>query len=303
MKYEIEKSLWHVCRICNVKIQELAKIYGGDGVYYNAVFRKHLEIDHNITVEDYFSDITPVCPCGICNKKCKINKKKSSNFKFAMACGLNDGVKLWSEQAKISRAGSGNPMFNKIPWNNGLNKNNNAAIKHMSDNRKGSKSSIETRAKQSIAAKNRIVSPRLGCRHTEESKQLMRDATLRRIRDGLITHTLTKPHQVVIDILNKNGVRFEIEKLVEYWSFDIYIPSVNLYLEIDGDYWHSNPVKYKNGPQSKAQKINYTRDISKNKYCKSHDINLVRIWEYDIINNTKEVECTLRKLCQLEKLD
>lgn len=53
------------------------------------------------------------------------------------------------------------------------------------------------------------------------------------------------------------------------------------------------------GPKSKTQKINYSRDISKNKYAIQNNINLIRFWEYDILNNTPEVKKQL--LCILKK--
>lgn len=120
MEYEISKNEWHECRLCKSNIKDLAKIHGGTGIYYSTVFTRHLINDHSISPDIYFADVIPLCPCGVCGKKCKINQKGSSNFKLKMACGLNDGVKKWSVLAREDRIGAGNPMFQKKPWNKGI---------------------------------------------------------------------------------------------------------------------------------------------------------------------------------------
>lgn len=79
MKYEIDKKEWHVCKICNKKIKDLAKIYGGCGIYYTQVFKQHLKNDHDLTLEEYFNN-RPVCKCGICKQLCDIGGIKKSNF-------------------------------------------------------------------------------------------------------------------------------------------------------------------------------------------------------------------------------
>ena len=48
-----------------------------------------------------------------------------------------------------------------------------------------------------------------------------------------------------------------------------------------------------------TQKINHYRDQKKNKFCIDNNLSLHRFWEYDIINNTEEIKCDLKKLFQL----
>jgi hypothetical protein len=50
----------------------------------------------------------------------------------------------------------------------------------------------------------------------------------------------------------------------QYRSYDFYIPSKNLLIETDGDYWHSNPSIYKLDFLNESQLKNKTNDEFKN---------------------------------------
>jgi G:T-mismatch repair DNA endonuclease (very short patch repair protein) len=295
----INKEDWHTCKLCSAKIKDLAKIYGGNGIYYTAVFQKHLKIDHDIELEEYFTDL-PLCACNICQQKVDVNRgHKTSNFTYRKyKCGRNQGVLEWSERAKTERLGSGNPMYKKKAWNKNRTKENDDRVKEMSQNRLGIKFSDKTKKKQSISAQNRKIHGHAGHKHSEESKQKMREKTLERIKNGDFKHLKSKPHLIIKEILEEYNISFKEEYRVKYWSFDFYLYELNIYLEVDGDYFHSNPIRWKDGPKSKTQKKNWTRDINKNNFCKNNDMKLIRIWEYDIINNKESVE---KLLCELQK--
>lgn len=298
---KIEKELWYTCKICDSKIIDIAKKHGGKNIYYTKVFKKHLE-EHNITIEEYLIKKCllerPICECG-CGKQVDVNKKNGSNFKWKnFACGKNKGVLEWSEKAKESRKGSGNPMFNKKPWNDGLTKETNNSIKIMSENRIGYVLSEDSKKKMSESAKKRTIHGHTGMLHSEESKQKMRENTLKMIKNGMYKQTKTKPHVEFCRILKELNVEYEEEKIVSFWCFDIYISSHNLYIEIDGDYFHSNPKIYPNGPTTKTQKINKYRDNKKNEFVLNNSMELYRFWECDILNNPEEIKCKLKELLE-----
>lgn len=69
----------------------------------------------------------------------------------------------------------------------------------------------------------------------------------------------------------------------------IYIPSKNLVIECDGDFWHCNPKVYKEGPICKCQRTRIERDKIKNQYLDEHNIKLIRVWESDFITNKEDV--------------
>jgi len=119
MYYEIDKKYWHSCQICGKSVKELAKIYGGSGIYFTKVIEQHLIIEHNNNLNEYFKGICriipPICACGICNKECSVYKRNSKMMWQKWVCGRFQGVLEWSEKAKETRKGSGNPMCGKKP--------------------------------------------------------------------------------------------------------------------------------------------------------------------------------------------
>lgn len=116
------------------------------------------------------------------------------------------------------------------------------------------------------------------------------------LKNGLFKQTNTKPFELFKTILIKHNIVFVEEYTMGFYSFDFYLPSFDLFIEIDGDYWHSNPLFYPNGPQTKGQKVNYLRDINKNKFAESNKLNLVRFWENDIVNAIDMVEIKLMEV-------
>jgi very-short-patch-repair endonuclease len=72
--------------------------------------------------------------------------------------------------------------------------------------------------------------------------------------------------------------------------YDFYLPKYNLIIEVDGDFWHTNPLKYPNGPISKCQFKNAIRDKEKNEWVVNNGYKILRFWENDINNNIRQVK-------------
>lgn len=114
---------------------------------------------------------------------------------------------------------------------------------------------------------------------------------------------ISKPHQIIINYLRNNNIEFIIEKEIINYSVDIYIPNFDLIIEIYGDYWHANPIKYK---KTDIIKNRLVEDIWKYDQLRIEFIkevgykNIEIFWENDIKNNFDKIE---EKLCQLLKLN
>lgn len=76
---------------------------------------------------------------------------------------------------------------------------------------------------------------------------------------------------------------------------------VDLLIEIDGSYWHSDPRLYEDKELNAIQKHNKMVDELKDKWASLHGIPLLRIWEYDIRHNPKKVKDELKKYIHLEE--
>jgi very-short-patch-repair endonuclease len=298
----INKEDWHTCKICGCKINQLSKDLGGNGKYYTEVFVKHLKNSHQMTPEEYFESITdrPRCSCGVCEQVVNLTWKSKANFSWRnYKCGRNKGVQKWSKEAKVSRRGKNNPMYNKKPWNFGKTKNDSTGLMTVSDKMAGRVVTDETKRRQSESAKKRKTHGHTGCKHSEESKDKMRQATLKAIKEGKLKQTRTRPHLILLEILTELGVAFQEEYVIKYWSFDFYLTDLHVLIEVDGDYYHSNPKFYPE-PKTKTQKINHYRDQKKNEFCQANHHALIRIWEDDIVNNTEKIKCKLKKLLTFE---
>lgn len=91
------------------------------------------------------------------------------------------------------------------------------------------------------------------------------------------------------EFLDKLGVeyiyQFKAESIGRYYDFCI--PSANLIIEVDGDYWHSKGLLYED--MTPTQKRNKRVDKEKNHWALVNNFKLLRIWESDINKNPKEV--------------
>jgi very-short-patch-repair endonuclease len=293
----INKENWHTCRLCGTHISELSKKYGGCGIYHTQTFKKHLEIDHDTNLEKYFDLYDTECSCyKQCGKKQKI-RIHGSNFKISeITCGRSKKSMMWAERMKTERLGISNPMYGQTPWNLGLTSETSERVKKISEKQRGKVTPEHTKEKQSLSAKKRLIHGHTGIPHTEKSKQKMRERTLARLKAGDFKQTKTKPHICLASILEELNLRYEEEKRIECWSFDFYLIDYDILIEADGDYFHSNPIKYPNGPITKTQKRNYYRDGKKNEFCKNNNLKISRFWEYDILNNRELVKQEIYEL-------
>lgn len=64
---------------------------------------------------------------------------------------------------------------------------------------------------------------------------------------------------------------------------------ISFMIEVDGNYWHSNPNTVNEKKLNPMQKHNKFVDFVKDKWCDLHCIPLLRIWEEDIRKNPKKV--------------
>lgn len=98
----------------------------------------------------------------------------------------------------------------------------------------------------------------------------------------------TKPQLVVNGFLDDAGINYIREYAVDYYACDIFLPNHNLIIEVMGDYWHCNPIKY-NDEKYKIDKIQFktiTKDKQKKSFIYNHyDYKVLYLWENDILHN------------------
>lgn len=128
--------------------------------------------------------------------------------------------------------------------------------------------------------------PMFGAHHSEENRNKQGERILRTISSGLMPQTMSKPHMKIYNLLLEHKIEVENEHIEKYHSIDIFLTEYNLMIEIMGDYWHANPLKYNINNLTTQQKKSIKQDKSKYTYVKKyHNINILYLWEKDINHN------------------
>jgi hypothetical protein len=116
----------------------------------------------------------------------------------------------------------------------------------------------------------------------------MRENTIKMYKEGKFPQTNSFPHREVKGILENVFENFEEEFKYGNFIFDFKIG--NFLIEVQGDYFHCNPNTRHYKPKNSMQIKNVERDKRKRNYVeKKAEYVLVEIWEFDIVNNKKEV--------------
>src|ERR1035437_5306305 len=279
------------------KIKRGVYLTEGAELYYKTVYNKEYEY----VLNDFFE--VPKCPVTnnpVFYKLSGVIKfqkfsKKSTNKQKAEWVSLNNKNYLEHiERMKIERIGKNNPAYGLIPWNKGENRKNNKTLnqslekKRITESLKTIEQKEKTKKKQSDSGISRLIHGHTGIPHSEETKQILRQRTLDRLKQGKFPQTNTLPVRMFKEILLSLEIEFEEEFKLSFWSFDFKIN--NYLIEIQGDYWHTNPNKYPDGPKTKGQKVNFLRDKKKKKFVElKTEYELIEFWEYDIINDKKKL--------------
>ena len=121
----------------------------------------------------------------------------------------------------------------------------------------------------------------------EHYKECMANVLVKNKNDGKMgaKYTMTKPHKMVLNELDKLGIKYVCEYPVKHYLVDIYLNEYDLMIEVNGDYWHSNPVLGYD-TKEEVQKKRIRIDKSKRSYIRNHhNIEILYLWETDILHN------------------
>lgn len=137
------------------------------------------------------------------------------------------------------------------------------------------------KAKRCQLHANRIIIRARNYRPSEETKAILRKATIRQLQAGTLKQdtSIEKKMQAGLDGL---GIEYEHPyNFKDKFLCDFAIPLQGVVIECDGDYWHNRPEIVK-------------RDAAKNGYITKCGWTMLRFWEHDINNHLDECLDTLR---------
>ena len=107
-----------------------------------------------------------------------------------------------------------------------------------------------------------------------------------------------KEKEIVVEI-RKMGYIVEHLFRVDTKICDVFIPSLNLIIEYNGDYWHCNPKKYDsdyfNQKKQKTAKELWEYDKNKIDLIKEKGYNLEIVWESDLKEDPKLINKIIKK--------
>lgn len=151
-----------------------------------------------------------------------------------------------------------------------------------------------------VSNKKNITKPKKTVRKRTVSK--VRKTTRKTVRVHPKFGTSKLEEDFARDFLDKLKVRyvyqFEAKDIGRFYDF--YLPDVNLIIEIDGSYFHSDPRLVKEENMNPMQKHNKRVDEYKDRWALMHGIPLIRFWEKDIRENPKMVMDELKKRLYIE---
>lgn len=221
------------------------------------------------------------------------NKKNSESNKGKIP--WNKGVPCREEtKNKLSKANKGNPspmkgkkipykshpkMKGKIPWNKGKPCSKETKRK-LEKALSGKKHSTKTLKKMSNSHKGK-PSPMKGKKHSKKTIDKLKKARAKRI----IPIKDTKIEIKIQNFLKELQIEFIPHKLMEIkhrYQCDIFIPSMNLVIECDGDYWHGNTDNPKFKILNKSQIKQKEKDSIRTKELLEKGFKVLRLWESEI---------------------
>ncbi len=197
----------------------------------------------------------------------------------------NTGKNLPEEiRKKLSEAHKGKPAWNKgkkigkPSWMKGKHHTKESNMKNRLAHL--GKSAWNKGRKTGLIPWNKGLKGRL--QHSEEAKLKIKESRAKQIfpvRDSL-------PEIKIQNFLRQLNIEFiphkNIKEIEHRYQCDIFIPSINLVIECDGDYWHGNI----NNPRFKIlnkYQIN-TKEVDniRTKELEEKGFNVLRLWESDI---------------------
>ena len=197
-----------------------------------------------------------------------INKQRI--HKRCQYCGKTFDVSpAFKNQKYCSRKCFGLSEKGNIPWNKSLDK-------------------TDPRVAQNI--KN-WVAPLKGKHQTIEAINKIREYQI--LHPNKITSNTSIEKKIEVSLIDM-GMKINSDFFAQFsiptvCISDFYIPSKNILIFTDGDYWHANPKKYKSRNfikrKNKFAKDIWEHDAKITKSCKKLGYKVIRLWETDINTN------------------
>lgn len=129
---------------------------------------------------------------------------------------------------------------------------------------------------------------------SKEWKEKHRTKALKMLNKGQIG-TETLPQKIVNELLEESNIKYKNEEVFDFYAVDNYLLEYNLIVEVMGDFWHTNPIKYEE-PRQEIQLKRIPKDKAKHSFIFSkYNIEILYLWEKDIYEDTEKCRELIKK--------
>lgn len=127
----------------------------------------------------------------------------------------------------------------------------------------------------------------------EEVIEKNRQIALNNLANGVFG-TDSEIQIIINNLLNNMNIDYENEYIIGNFAIDNYLIKYHLAIEINGGYWHCDPRIYSE-INYEIQKNRIVSDKAKNTYCTNKNLNILYLWEEDVLNNTELCKKLIKK--------
>ena len=227
--------------------------------------------------------------------KCEVDVVVSSN-NSTITCRNYFNLKksLCKKCSLQEQIGEGNPFYGK--------KHSEESKEKISKSRKGKgtgdKNSMANLLWRKKASDN--LKKKWDRGEMEHARIIMSDKIKETRRLGKLKSVIrSKKEKEMVTEIKKMGYKVQHSLRVETKICDIFIPSLNLIIEYNGDYWHCNPKKYKpdyfNQKKQKTAKELWEYDKNKIDLIRGKGYNLEIVWESDLKEDNTLINKIIKK--------
>lgn len=278
------------CKECDKQLIDKA-----DLVKHN--WKKHKIRAEQTILDYYYQGIKPKCICG-CNQEVKYFaslKDFGTQIKGHIARVKNNfNTEKSINNSKATRA--------KMKETGALKgRDSKETTKKRSESHKGDKNwnygkvkPPEVKAKIGAKTKERYKDPEYAAKlltfHQSSEERKKRSERALKWMTNPKTFKPSGLEKEFAKYLDEWNIKYKQQQRINNKVFDFKIENTNIILEVDGDFWHTNPKFYPNGPLYPSQVKCIANDLKKDLILKEAGYKLIRIWQDDIKNDIEGVK-------------
>lgn len=270
--------------------------------------KKHGEISREQLLVDFnYNGVRPTCKCG-CGEYTDISYQGGAHFCDYVLGHTSRVHNNWghNENAKNNSAETRRQQYkngDRIQWNNGKSWKetfSDEKIKELMEMYKNPERCEKiSKAMKGVPKSEEHVKK---CREngsSEYARKKISEALQERIKNNKFTLSSKLEDNFIEEFIKPLNIEYETQYYLNDINqyCDIFIPSKNLIIECDGSFWHCDRRLFPEGAIYDYQKRKIEKDKIKNEYLKNKGYNLLRFWEFDILNNKELVKNQLLEVC------